>query len=215
MFTTTIGSLFEEILTVLKFSNISLNIQTNKKIKSLIKNTLRALFAWSNLFNNESDKKSWSQKLKINTVDGLNFVGYQFLWFLWRAHSTNFSTQEMVIFCMNYERKYYGHEFWTPGMCHFCSIHENWYPRKPSTVYVFLKWPTQGNTYWVSFWRCLVHTRRCRHSSPSHDPPCPPWIPRCHRNRRVPSHPAGVHLVGEGLGWRRVMGKIHVEYKNS
>ena len=25
---------------------------------------------------------------------------------------------------------YYGHEFWTPWMCQFCSIHENWYPWK-------------------------------------------------------------------------------------
>ena len=24
--------------------------------------------------------------------------------------------------------KYYGHEFWTPSMCHFPSIHGNWYP---------------------------------------------------------------------------------------
>ena len=64
------------------------------------------------------------------TVDGLNFVGYQFSWFLWRVQTTNSSTHEMVIFCMNYERKYYGHEIWTPRMSHFCSIHENWYPRK-------------------------------------------------------------------------------------
>ena len=46
-----------------------------------------------------------------DTVDGLIFVGYQFSWFSWRVLSTNSSTHEMVIFCMNYERKYYGHEF--------------------------------------------------------------------------------------------------------
>ena len=44
-------------------------------------------------------------------MDGLDFVGYQFSWLLWRVRSTNSSTHEMVIFCMNYERKYYGHEF--------------------------------------------------------------------------------------------------------
>ena len=45
------------------------------------------------------------------TVDGLNFVGYQFSWFLWRVLSMNSSTHKMVIFCINYERKYFGHEF--------------------------------------------------------------------------------------------------------
>ena len=70
------------------------------------------------------------------TVDGLNFVGYQFSWFSWRVWSTNSSTHEIVILCMNYERNYFGHEFWSSWKCHFCSIHENWYPQKikPSTV---------------------------------------------------------------------------------
>ena len=68
--------------------------------------------------------------IKINTVDGLIFMGYQFSWILWRVRSTNSSTNEMVIFCMNYEGKYYVHEFWTPGISEFCQIHENWYPRK-------------------------------------------------------------------------------------
>ena len=45
------------------------------------------------------------------TVNGLNFVGYQFSWFSWVVRSTNSNTHEMVIFCMNYERKCYGHEF--------------------------------------------------------------------------------------------------------
>ena len=48
------------------------------------------------------------------TVSGLYFAGYQFSWFSWRVRSMNSSTNEMVIFCMNKERKYYGHEFWTP-----------------------------------------------------------------------------------------------------
>ena len=65
-----------------------------------------------------------------NTVDSLNFVGYQFSWFSWRVWSTNSSITEMVIFCMNYVRKYYGHKFWNPRMCHFCSIHENLYTGK-------------------------------------------------------------------------------------
>ena len=65
-----------------------------------------------------------------NTVNGINFVGYQFSWFSWRVRSTNFSTNEMVIFCMNYERKDNGHEFWTPRLCHFfqstkIGTHEN------------------------------------------------------------------------------------------
>ena len=38
-------------------------------------------------------------------VDGLNFMGYQFSWFSWRVRSTNFSTQEMIFFCMTYEKK--------------------------------------------------------------------------------------------------------------
>ena len=46
-------------------------------------------------------------------MDGLNFAGYQFSWFLWRVRSTNSSTHEIVIFFMNYKRKYYGHKFWT------------------------------------------------------------------------------------------------------
>ena len=70
--------------------------------------------------------------LQFNTVDGLIFVGYQFSWSSWRVQSTNFRTHKLVIFCMNYEGKYYGHEFWTQRMCHFRSIHENWYPRKYS-----------------------------------------------------------------------------------
>ena len=67
---------------------------------------------------------------KKNTVDVLIFMGYQFLWFPWRVWSTNSSTNEIAIFCMNNEGKYYDHDFWTPRMCHVCSIHENWYPRK-------------------------------------------------------------------------------------
>ena len=54
-----------------------------------------------------------------NTLDGF-FVGYQILWFSLRVWSTNSSTYEMVMFFMNYKRKYYGHELWTPWMCHFC-----------------------------------------------------------------------------------------------
>ena len=45
-----------------------------------------------------------------NTVDRI-FMGYQFSWFSWTVQSTNFSTDELVIFCMNYEGKYYVHEF--------------------------------------------------------------------------------------------------------
>ena len=45
------------------------------------------------------------------TEDGFIFVGYQFPWFSWRVRSTKSSTQEKAIFCMNYEGKYYGHEF--------------------------------------------------------------------------------------------------------
>ena len=58
------------------------------------------------------------------TVDSLFFVGYQFSLFSWRVWSTNSSTYEWVIFCINYEGKYYGHEFSTPWMT-FCGIHEN------------------------------------------------------------------------------------------
>ena len=73
-----------------------------------------------------------------NTVDGLIFVGYQFLWFSWRVWSTNSSANEIAIFCMNYEGKYYGHEFWTLRMRDFCSIHENLPTKiKPSTVSYF------------------------------------------------------------------------------
>ena len=46
---------------------------------------------------------------------------YQFSWFSWRVRSMNSRTHEMVIFCMNYERKQYGHKIWTPWMCHFFS----------------------------------------------------------------------------------------------
>ena len=64
------------------------------------------------------------------SVDGLIFMGYQFSWFLWRVISTNSSANEIAIFCMSYEGKYYGHEFWTPRMRDICSIHENLCQRK-------------------------------------------------------------------------------------
>ena len=66
----------------------------------------------------------------VFTVNGLIFVGYQFSLFSWRVQFTNSSTHKLVSFCMNYEGKYYGHEFQSPRTCHFGSIHENWYPRK-------------------------------------------------------------------------------------
>ena len=34
-------------------------------------------------------------------MDGLIFVGYQLSWFSWRGPSTNFSANEIAIFCMN------------------------------------------------------------------------------------------------------------------
>ena len=37
--------------------------------------------------------------IQFNTVDGLNFMGYQFSW---RTRSTNSSTHKFSIFCMNY-----------------------------------------------------------------------------------------------------------------
>ena len=52
------------------------------------------------------------------TVDCLIFVGYQFSWFSWWVWSTNFSAHKLATFCMNYEEKYYSHEFWT----HECVI---------------------------------------------------------------------------------------------
>ena len=51
------------------------------------------------------------------TVDGLIFVGYQFLWFSWRFQSTNSSTHEIVIFCMNYEGKYTMATNFEPNEC--------------------------------------------------------------------------------------------------
>ena len=42
----------------------------------------------------------------------------------------NFSNLKLAVFCINYEGKYYGHEFGTQEMCHFCSIQKNWCPRK-------------------------------------------------------------------------------------
>ena len=68
--------------------------------------------------------------IEYSTVDGLNFARYQFSWFSWRAQSTNSSTYEMVMFCMNYERKYYGHEI-EP---HECVLFVQSTKIKPSTV---------------------------------------------------------------------------------
>ena len=62
------------------------------------------------------------------TVDGLIFVGYQFLCFRGGSDS-NSSIHEIAIFCKTYEGKHYGHEISTPWMCDFCSIHKNWYPQ--------------------------------------------------------------------------------------
>ena len=67
---------------------------------------------------------------KVITVNCLIFVGYQFRGFSWRVRSTNVNTNEKAIICMNYEGKYYEHEFRTPRMFDFSLIHENWYPRK-------------------------------------------------------------------------------------
>ena len=54
--------------------------------------------------------------LCFNTVHALIFAGYKFSWFSWRVLSTNSSTHELTIFCMNYEGKYmyYGREFLNP-----------------------------------------------------------------------------------------------------
>ena len=60
-----------------------------------------------------------------NTLDGLIFVRYQFSRFSWRVRSTNFRAKEIAIFCMNYEGKYYNHEFLTPRMFDFSSIQKN------------------------------------------------------------------------------------------
>ena len=38
--------------------------------------------------------------MPVVTVDGLNFVGYQFLWFSLRVGSSNSSTNKIVIFCI-------------------------------------------------------------------------------------------------------------------
>ena len=55
----------------------------------------------------KSVKEDNQKKMKLaHTVDGSIFVGYQFSWFSSRVRTTNSSTHEMVIFCMNYEGKY-------------------------------------------------------------------------------------------------------------
>ena len=74
--------------------------------------------------------KIFQMQLNTCTVNGLIFLGYQFSLFSWRVQSTNSSTHKIVIFCICYEGKYYGHKFLTPWMHHFSSIQENWYPRK-------------------------------------------------------------------------------------
>ena len=92
----------------------------------------------------------YSNFMQLYTVDGLNFVGYQFSCFFAEGPSMKSRTHEMLIFCMNYKRKYYSQEFWTPWMCHFCSIHEKLVPRKikPSTVFKgFLFWSTKVLTF--------------------------------------------------------------------
>ena len=47
--------------------------------------------------------KSWPMLKFLDTVDGLNFVVYQFSWFSLRVWSTNSNTHEMVTFYMYYE----------------------------------------------------------------------------------------------------------------
>ena len=63
----------------------------------------------------------------------LNFVGYQFSW---RIPSTNFSANKIAIFCMNYEGKYYDHEFLNPTNVWFLFNPRKLVPTKikPSTV---------------------------------------------------------------------------------
>ena len=60
----------------------------------------------------------------LNIRGVLNFVVFM------EGPIHEFKYSQLVIFCMNYEEKYYGHKFLTPQMCHFHSTHENWYPQK-------------------------------------------------------------------------------------
>ena len=113
-----------------------------------------------------------------NTVDGWNFVGYQFSWFSWRVRSTNSSTLEMVIFFMNYEWKYYGHEFWTPRVsgwvnwlfnvtindisviyvtAHRCAGGLNPTKIKPSTIFNFHIYSSQNVLHHSLLFLCILN----------------------------------------------------------
>ena len=87
------------------------------------------------------------------TVDGFIFVGFQFSWLLWRVQSSNSSTHELAIFCMIYEGKYYGHEFWTLRICHFfvttkIGTHEN---KGIHSIFSLLS----AAKFWISPWELL------------------------------------------------------------
>ena len=62
-------------------------------------------------------------------------MGYQFSWFSWRVQSSNSSSHEMEIFCINYERKYYGYEILNPTNVSFLCNPRKLVPTKikPST----------------------------------------------------------------------------------
>ena len=63
------------------------------------------------------------------TVDGLNFVVYQFSWFCGGSNPRIPKPTKWSLFIWIMKENT-GHEFWTPRMYHFCSIHENWFSRK-------------------------------------------------------------------------------------
>ena len=80
--------------------------------------------------------------LSPNSCQGFGSLMYcEWLNFHWLPIFPVLTCTKKAICCMNYEEKYNGHEFWTPWMCHFSSIHKkNFVPTKikPSTVFSFM-----------------------------------------------------------------------------
>ena len=108
---------------------------------------------------------------------------YKFSWFSCRVWITNSSTHELVIFCMNYEGIYNGHELWTPRMS-FSFNQRKLVPTKikPSTVQLDIA------SYDLGMWSFWLHLTSYILKTPA----CPWWECQTKNNFCTSSHYMGL-----------------------
>ena len=112
----------------------------------------------------------------------------------------NSSSHKIAIFCLNYEGKCYCHEFWTPWMCGFCSVHGNWYPwklrhpqytcirqnsqRHPKQFFFFVAGTFIFYKHLVEPWNLIFFNRRWFAMVNTHTYTVRCWCTYCHRSPR-------------------------------